>query len=127
MDLRVLAGDGTLSARQRSRVHPRPPTNTGGRAMERLPGSGAAHPPPGATFSIIGISSAPTDWSQIFRALASSSLHIETLAESGQDAAHASPGAQQTSSEGGNTAGAPTSQAVSTTPPSVLNLNAYLL
>ncbi|MDJ0463949.1 hypothetical protein [Streptomyces sp. H27-C3] len=64
--------------------------------MEQWSVSGAAHDPSGAGFSTIGISSAPTDWSQIFRALAKSSLHIETLTESVPDVARAAPGPQET-------------------------------
>ncbi|WP_198942273.1 MarR family winged helix-turn-helix transcriptional regulator [Streptomyces sp. CB02261] len=71
--------------------------------------SGVAHDLSGATFAVVGISSVPTDWAKVFRSLANTELTLDPL-----------PGA-------GPTAPALTPPSRTMTPPSVLELNAYLM
>ncbi|MEU2660850.1 winged helix DNA-binding protein [Streptomyces sp. NPDC007325] len=94
--------------------------------MEQPAVSGVAHDASGAAFAVVGLSNLPTtDWAQVFRALADTDLTIQAVALPGT--------ARQTSPA--DTAGGPDRAAagpsgpprLSMTPPSVLNLNAYLL
>ncbi|MEU7297097.1 MarR family transcriptional regulator [Streptomyces exfoliatus] len=80
--------------------------------MERPVVSGVAHDLSGATFAVVGISTMPTDWAQVFRSLANADLTLDPLTV----AAPPAPPAQ------GVTPPSP-----GTTPPSVLDLNAYLM
>lgn len=57
--------------------------------MEQPTVPGAAHDPSGAKFTIVGVSNMPTDWAQIFRAVANGDLDIEMLAERDHDAGRA--------------------------------------
>ncbi|MFJ9792914.1 MarR family winged helix-turn-helix transcriptional regulator [Streptomyces globosus] len=73
--------------------------------MEQPVVTGTARDASGAEFAVVGISNTPaTDWAQVFRALAQTEL---TLA--------------------GGTAARAVSQGAGMTPPSVLDLNAYLM
>ncbi|MFD6364353.1 winged helix DNA-binding protein [Streptomyces roseolus] len=102
--------------------------------MERPVVSGAACDASGAKFTVVGISNTPTtDWAQVFRALAGTDL-----APAGDAAAltagHDTPGTAAGTApgtaarRGGRPAAAPSGPPrLSMTPPSVLDLNAYLM
>ncbi|MFF1508703.1 winged helix DNA-binding protein [Streptomyces sp. NPDC058326] len=79
--------------------------------MEQPVVSGVTHDLSGATFAVVGISSGPTDWAKVFRALADADLALGSLPGAG--AAPPAPGI--------------TPPSRSMTPPSVLDLNAYLM
>ncbi|WP_405392749.1 MarR family winged helix-turn-helix transcriptional regulator [Streptomyces sp. NBC_01102] len=81
--------------------------------MEPPASPGTTDNPSDAGYTIVGISSGPTDWPRIFRALADGGPHVEMLARGLRPAV---PSAEVT--------GPPPT---GTTPPGVLNLNAYLV
>lgn len=47
--------------------------------MDRPVVSGVAHDLSGATFAVVGISTMPTDWAQVFRSLANAGLTLDPL------------------------------------------------
>ncbi|GHB08491.1 winged helix DNA-binding protein [Streptomyces termitum] len=94
--------------------------------MERPAVSGIAHDASGAAFAVVGISSLPTtDWAQIFRTLANTDLTVQGAALPG--APHPAPAPEPARDAGGPGAGTSGPPRLSMTPPSVLQLNAYLL
>ncbi|MGX1881676.1 MarR family transcriptional regulator [Streptomyces sp. NPDC055287] len=99
--------------------------------MEQPTVSGAVHDPSGAKFTIVGVSNMPTDWAQVFRAVANGDLDIAMLAEGGHDAgrtaARGSSNPAGTFNASGGQAKVSGSRPMSMTPPGVLNLNAYLM
>ncbi|MFF9011808.1 winged helix DNA-binding protein [Streptomyces sp. NPDC014870] len=118
--------------------------------MEHRVTSGTAHDANGTRFAVVGISNVPTDWARVFSSLAESELTIDP-AQGGFSALLAAPspaGPVQPPTEPAQPAqparptepagpGGPAElggashplgpRSLSTTPPSVLNLNAYLL
>ncbi|MBT2370213.1 winged helix DNA-binding protein [Streptomyces sp. ISL-10] len=92
--------------------------------MEQPVFSGTAHDPSGAKFAFIGLSNLPTDWAQVLRAMADADLTIESVTPEGADVAgaavHTAPAPDDKNNESGPSA-------ISTTSPSVLRLNAYLM
>ncbi|MEU9999826.1 winged helix DNA-binding protein [Streptomyces sp. NPDC050848] len=103
--------------------------------MEHRVTSGTAHDANGTRFAVVGISNIPTDWARVFSSLADTDLTIDP-APGGFSALLAAPspagaaGGATGSARGGD---APVGHApvgprsLSTTPPSVLSLNAYLM
>ncbi|MFJ4338354.1 MarR family winged helix-turn-helix transcriptional regulator [Streptomyces sp. NPDC088915] len=90
--------------------------------MEHPVFSGTAHDPSGARFAVVGISNMPTDWAQVLRGLAGGDLTLLTappVPESVPASASVSVGTADRPA-----AGPPS---LSMTPPSVLDLNAYLM
>ncbi|CCA60341.1 MULTISPECIES: MarR family winged helix-turn-helix transcriptional regulator [Streptomyces] len=79
--------------------------------MEQPVVSGFAHDLSGATFAVVGIASMPTDWAKVFRSLANTDLTLDSLTGGG----------------GGTPPPAIPPPSQSMTPPSVLDLNAYLM
>ncbi|WP_330319599.1 MarR family winged helix-turn-helix transcriptional regulator [Streptomyces clavifer] len=84
--------------------------------MEPSASPGTTASPSGAGYAVVGISSGPTDWSRIFRAIADGDLGVETLARGPHPAV---PGAARAA----HSAPPPTG----TAPRGVLDLNAYLV
>ncbi|MFE0649370.1 winged helix DNA-binding protein [Streptomyces sp. NPDC059534] len=84
--------------------------------MEQPVISGTAHDPSGNRFTLVGISNVPTDWAHVFRAIADADLSPVTVPEPGP-AGPATP-----SREPAHPPRTPRG-----TPPSVLDLNAYLM
>ncbi|MDX2562068.1 winged helix DNA-binding protein [Streptomyces sp. TX20-6-3] len=85
--------------------------------MEQPVVSGVAHDLSGATFAVVGIASMPTDWAKVFRSLANTDLTLDSLTGAGV---------------GGDAGAGPPARTIpppsqSMTPPSVLDLNAYLM
>ncbi|MFF9070409.1 winged helix DNA-binding protein [Streptomyces sp. NPDC014891] len=103
--------------------------------MEQPIVSGTACDSSGTAFAVIGISNMPADWARIFRSLADADLRPGAGPEAGGEQAllravveAAGSGAER----GDDAATAPAASTASTpsmsmTPPSVLNLNAYLM
>ncbi|MER6999739.1 winged helix DNA-binding protein [Streptomyces sp. NPDC000410] len=104
--------------------------------MEQPVFSGTAHDPSGAKFAIVAVSNMPADWAEVFRALVNADLTVDTTtAENGEALraavrAAAGPGEERTepaSTGGSGWAKVPGPPPRSMTPPSVLELNAYLM
>ncbi|MFH9725721.1 hypothetical protein ACH4M4_22555 [Streptomyces sp. NPDC017254] len=96
--------------------------------MEQPVVNGFACDPSGATFAIVGIANAPTDWAKVFRSLANTDLTFDPAA--GPDPAVLSAVAEATGTgadRGARPAAVTGARSMSMTPPSVLNLNAYLM
>ncbi|MGW2204949.1 winged helix DNA-binding protein [Streptomyces sp. NPDC001774] len=94
--------------------------------------SGTAHDANGTRFAVVGISNMPTDWAQVFSSLANADLTTGALGVDITAAATAatSPGTDAAGTSGDDEPGSPVASgppSLSTTPPSVLNLNAYLM
>ncbi|WP_432060896.1 MarR family winged helix-turn-helix transcriptional regulator [Streptomyces sp. S1] len=88
--------------------------------MEHPVFSGTAHDPDGARFAVVGISNMPTDWAQVLRGLAGGDLTLLTVPPApGTTAVEAA-----VTTADRPAAGPPS---LSMTPPSVLDLNAYLM
>ncbi|MGA5063899.1 MarR family transcriptional regulator [Streptomyces exfoliatus] len=83
--------------------------------MDRPVVSGVAHDLSGATFAVVGISTMPTDWAQVFRSLANADLTPAPLTGAAPPAQGVTPPSPGVTPSPG------------TTPPSVLDLNAYLM
>ncbi|MFE1905728.1 winged helix DNA-binding protein [Streptomyces gardneri] len=81
--------------------------------MEQPVVSGTAHDPEGERFAFVGISNVPTDWARVLAALAGSGLTLSMLPGDGAAAPAAGP--------------PPAATVTRMTPPSVLDLHAYLL
>ncbi|MFD3944418.1 winged helix DNA-binding protein [Streptomyces sp. NPDC058579] len=105
--------------------------------MEHRVTSGTAHDANGTRFAVVGISNIPTDWAQVFSSLAHTDLTIDP-APGGFTALLAAPSPTGTTGTTGPErpdrlaelpapAGPLGPRSLSTTPPSVLNLHAYLL
>ena len=88
--------------------------------MEQPVVSGTAHDPEGKQFAFVALSNVPTDWPRVLAALAGADLTLVTL----PDEAPAAPTAAIAPTE---PAGPPPAAATRMTPPSVLDLHAYLL
>lgn len=86
--------------------------------MDRPVVSGVAHDLSGATFAVVGISTMPTDWAQVFRSLANAGLTLDPLT----GAAPPAPPAQGVTPPSPGVTPSPGAP-----PPSVLDLNAYLM
>ncbi|CAM5646187.1 hypothetical protein GCM10010222_58220 [Streptomyces tanashiensis] len=87
--------------------------------------SATARDASGSAFAIVGISSLPTDWVQVFKALAGTEL---TLDAPPAGVPEADAGSSRSPSARGGGGGEPVGLlSESMTPPSVLGLNAYLL
>ncbi|MFJ5831815.1 winged helix DNA-binding protein [Streptomyces sp. NPDC093089] len=106
--------------------------------MEQPVITGTAHDPAGNRFTVVGISNVPTDWAQVFRSLAASDLALDAFpppeavgAPEGRrtpEAVRPPEGAGDPEPEGErNPKEVRTPGAARTTPPSVLDLNAYLM
>ncbi|MFG3039429.1 MarR family transcriptional regulator [Streptomyces sp. NPDC048330] len=87
--------------------------------MEQPVVSGTAHDASGNRFTLVGISNVPTDWADVFRALAGTDLSLAPAADT------APP--ERTSPPAPAPAPGHPPKPVRTTPPSVLDLNAYLM
>ncbi|MGW0391788.1 winged helix DNA-binding protein [Streptomyces sp. NPDC003042] len=98
--------------------------------------SGTAHDSSGAKFVIVGVSNTPTDWAQVFRSIVNSDLTIDAMTVRGStvtpaaatvaaapEEQHGEP--MPDGGDGQDRTSGP--RAMSTTPPRVLNLNAYLM
>ncbi len=92
--------------------------------MEHPVFSGTAHDPSGARFAVVGISNVPTDWAQVLRGLAGGDLTLLTAppVPASVPVPEAAPASVGTADR--PAAGPPS---LSMTPPSVLDLNAYLM
>ncbi|MER8232612.1 MarR family winged helix-turn-helix transcriptional regulator [Streptomyces sp. NPDC094049] len=55
--------------------------------------TGFPHHLPGATFAVVGIASAPTDWAKVFRSLAEAGLSLDPATGAGTATVPGSPGA----------------------------------
>ncbi|MET9676328.1 winged helix DNA-binding protein [Streptomyces sp. NPDC006482] len=89
--------------------------------MEQPVASGTAHPPEGPHVALVGISTVPTDWARVVKVLADAGLTLVT-------APGGSPAEPTTTLTASPTATPPaTPPATRVTPPSVLDLHAYLL
>ncbi|MFF3838874.1 winged helix DNA-binding protein [Streptomyces sp. NPDC001930] len=91
--------------------------------MEQPVVSGVAHDLSGATFAVVGIASMPTDWAKVFRSLANTDLTLDSLTGAGI-------GGDAGAGMGGDAGPVPRTvppPSQSMTPPSVLDLNAYLM
>ncbi|MFF5923922.1 MarR family winged helix-turn-helix transcriptional regulator [Streptomyces flavochromogenes] len=98
--------------------------------MEQPIFNGLARDASGATFAVIGISTMPTDWAKVFGSLAGADLTLDAAAERGggeQALLRAVTEATATGADRGDTLAAVSPPSMSKTPPSVLNLNAYLM
>ncbi|WP_055602749.1 MarR family winged helix-turn-helix transcriptional regulator [Streptomyces aureus] len=99
--------------------------------MEQPIVNGGARDASGATFAVIGISNMPTDWAKVFSSLAGADLTLDGGANPGggeQALLRAVTEAAATGAgRGDNPAAAIPPPSMSMTPPSVLNLNAYLM
>ncbi|MEU1405873.1 winged helix DNA-binding protein [Streptomyces sp. NPDC005728] len=95
--------------------------------MERSVVTGTAQDPSGLRFAVIGLSNTPTDWAQVLHAL-NSELTLDALTVQDGGTVRAGRRAEGPPHEGGDdrseVLGPPR---LSTTPPSVLDLNAYLV
>ncbi|MFD7325288.1 winged helix DNA-binding protein [Streptomyces sp. NPDC059875] len=103
--------------------------------MKQRVTSGTAQDANGARFTIVGISNMPTDWSQVFSSLANADLTID----SGTGALPGALSALAAPSDAGRGGGAESAdpaqdeerpsgpRSLRMTPPSVLDLNAYLM
>ncbi|MEU4269128.1 MarR family winged helix-turn-helix transcriptional regulator [Streptomyces sp. NPDC026092] len=99
--------------------------------MEHRVTSGTAHDANGTRFAVVGISNVPTDWAQVFSSLAHTDLTIDP-APGGFTALLAAPSPTGDArpdvlAQLPAPAGPMGPRSLSTTPPSVLNLHAYLL
>ncbi|MFI9292291.1 MarR family winged helix-turn-helix transcriptional regulator [Streptomyces gardneri] len=93
--------------------------------MEQPVVSGTAHDPEGERFAFVGISNVPTDWARVLAALAGSGLTLTMLPGDSATAPAAGPPPAATAPSSAPT---PTPATVTRmTPPSVLDLHAYLL
>ncbi|MFE8936275.1 MarR family winged helix-turn-helix transcriptional regulator [Streptomyces sp. NPDC007872] len=90
--------------------------------MEHPVFSGTAHDPSGARFAVVGISSMPTDWAQVLGGLAGGDLTLLTAPP--VPVPQAVPASASAGTADRPAAGPPS---LSMTPPSVLDLNAYLM
>lgn len=90
--------------------------------MEHPVFSGTAHDPSGARFAVVGISNMPTDWAQVLRGLAGGDLTLLTAPP--VPVPQAVPASASVGTADRPAAGPPS---LSMTPPSVLDLNAYLM
>ncbi|MEV7672049.1 MarR family winged helix-turn-helix transcriptional regulator [Streptomyces sp. NPDC088752] len=90
--------------------------------MEHPVFSGTAHDPGGARFAVVGISNMPTDWAQVLRGLAGGDLTLLTAPP--VPVPQAVPASASVGTADRPAAGPPS---LSMTPPSVLDLNAYLM
>ncbi|MFE4306846.1 winged helix DNA-binding protein [Streptomyces sp. NPDC056891] len=98
--------------------------------MEQPIVNGVACDASGATFAVIGISNMPTDWAKVFSSLANTDLTLDAAAgRSGGEPAllRAVAEAAAGGTDRGDTSAAVPPPSMSMTPPSVLNLNAYLM
>ncbi|WP_432126218.1 MarR family transcriptional regulator [Streptomyces sp. bgisy082] len=93
--------------------------------MEQPVFSGTAHDPSGARFAVVGISNMPTDWAQVLKGLAGADLTLLTAPPATAVAGAAVVGAADPEAGTDRPAAGPPS--MSMTPPSVLDLNAYLM
>ncbi|MEU7114734.1 winged helix DNA-binding protein [Streptomyces sp. NPDC046182] len=91
--------------------------------------SGTAHDANGTRFAVVGISNMPTDWAQVFSSLAHADLTIGTVdvGLTGNGAGEGAAGAVASGDDEPRSPAASGPPSLSTTPPSVLNLNAYLM
>ncbi|MGW9435107.1 MarR family winged helix-turn-helix transcriptional regulator [Streptomyces sp. NPDC055607] len=90
--------------------------------MEHPVFSGTAHDPSGARFAVVGISNMPTDWAQVLGGLAGGDLTLLTAPP--VPVPQAVPASASVGTADRPAAGPPS---LSMTPPSVLDLNAYLM
>ncbi|MFH8713242.1 winged helix DNA-binding protein [Streptomyces zaomyceticus] len=96
--------------------------------MEQPVVNGVARDPSGATFAIVGIANTPTDWAKVFRSLANTDLTFDPAAGADQAVLRAVAEATGSAATREAPAAAVTgARSMSMTPPSVLNLNAYLM
>lgn len=97
--------------------------------MEQPIVNGVACDATGATFAVVGISNMPTDWAKVFSSLANADLTLDAAA--GRDGEQALMRAVAAAAAGGTDRGDSHGEvpppSMSMTPPSVLNLNAYLM
>ncbi|MER5967915.1 winged helix DNA-binding protein [Streptomyces sp. NPDC002057] len=102
--------------------------------MEQPIVNGVACDASGATFAVVGISNVPTDWAKVFSSLANTDLTLGTMAgatgAAGDGQALLRAVAEAAATEADREEPSPSVTAppsLSMTPPSVLNLNAYLM
>ncbi|MEV4937086.1 winged helix DNA-binding protein [Streptomyces zaomyceticus] len=96
--------------------------------MEQPVVNGVAHDLSGATFAIVGIANTPTDWAKVFRSLANTDLTFDPVAGADQAVLRAVAEATgSTAAREAPPAAVAGARSLSMTPPSVLNLNAYLM
>ncbi|WP_329285878.1 MarR family winged helix-turn-helix transcriptional regulator [Streptomyces sp. NBC_00691] len=98
--------------------------------MEQPIVNGVACEASGAAFAVIGISNMPTDWAKVFGSLANADLTLggaEGRAGGEQALLRAVAEAAATGAAGGDTPADVSPPSLSMTPPSVLDLNAYLM
>ncbi|MFE2477907.1 MarR family winged helix-turn-helix transcriptional regulator [Streptomyces sp. NPDC059389] len=87
--------------------------------------SGTAHDPSGSAFALVGISNLPTDWAQVFKALAGTELRLGSVSDGVCPVLTTPcPFPETPDGQGAEARGLPSK---SLTPPSVLDLNAYLM
>ncbi|WP_318210531.1 MarR family winged helix-turn-helix transcriptional regulator [Streptomyces sp. SJL17-1] len=95
--------------------------------MEQPIVNGMACDTSGATFAIVGIANMPTDWAKVFSSLAEA-VGAGAGAGAGADAGAGAGASTDTGTgTGERTAVVTAAPSMSMTPPSVLNLNAYLM
>lgn len=97
--------------------------------MEQPIVNGVACDATGATFAVVGISNMPTDWAKVFSSLANADLTLDAAAGRGGEQAllRAVAAAAAAGTDRGDSHGEVPPPSMSMTPPSVLNLNAYLM
>ncbi|WP_435972712.1 MarR family winged helix-turn-helix transcriptional regulator [Streptomyces sp. Qhu_M48] len=106
--------------------------------MEQPIVSGAAYDASGATFAVVGISTMPTDWAKVFSSLANTDLTLGTVTVTTDVSGVAGRGEALPSAVAETAAAAEADRedppaavtappSLGMTPPSVLDLNAYLM
>ncbi|MFB8079317.1 winged helix DNA-binding protein [Streptomyces sp. NPDC056013] len=96
--------------------------------MEQPIVNGVACDATGATFAVVGISNMPTDWAKVFSSLADADLTLDAAAgRGGEQALLRAVAAAAGGTDRGDSHAEVPPPSMSMTPPSVLNLNAYLM